>query len=74
AKGLLRITLNGEVEHYQLRLSDGTDLEIRIPYMNNHKLRFDRCVGKVVTITGGYREEAGSPVLSSLASVELQQP
>lgn len=74
AKGLLRISLDAEVEYYQLRLSDNSDLEIRIPYMNNHKLRFDRCVGKVVTVTGKYKEEAGRKVVTALTKAELQTP
>ena len=73
AKGLLRISLQpDEVEFYQLRLSDGSDLDIRIPYMNNHKLRFDRCVGKVVTVTGKYKEKAGTKTIVTLTKVELK--
>ena len=72
AKGLLRIRIDGEVEYYQLELSDHSILEIRIPYMNNHRLRFDRCVGKVVTIKGEYREEGGVKKFVSLASVTVQ--
>jgi len=72
AKGLLRISIESELEYYQLRLSDKTDLEIRIPYMNNHKLRFDRCVGKVVTVTGQYKTVAGKKTLVSLTKVELE--
>jgi len=72
AKGLLRISIESELEYYQLRLSDKTDLEIRIPYMNNHKLRFDRCVGKVVTVTGQYQTVAGKKTLVSLTKVELE--
>jgi hypothetical protein len=60
------------VEYYQLELSDHSILEIRIPYMNNHRLRFDRCVGKVVTIKGEYREEGGVKKFVSLASVTVQ--
>ena len=74
AKGLLRISIEGELEYYQLRLSDKSDLEIRIPYMNNHKLRFDRCVGKVVTVTGKYKTVAGKKTLVSLTKVALESP
>jgi hypothetical protein len=74
AKGLLRISIESELEYYQLRLSDKSDLEIRIPYMNNHKLRFDRCVGKVVTVTGQYKTVAGKKTLVSLAKVTLESP
>ena len=74
AKGLLRISIESELEYYQLRLSDKSDLEIRIPYMNNHKLRFDRCVGKVVTVTGHYKTVAEKKTLVSLTKVELEQP
>lgn len=72
AKGLLRISIESELEYYQLRLSDKSDLEIRIPYGNNHKLRFDRCVGKVVTVTGKYKTVAGKKTLVSLTKVELE--
>ena len=72
AKGLLRISIEGEQEYYQLRLSDKSDLEIRIPYMNNHKLRFDRCVGKVVTITGQYKMVAEKKTVVGLTKVELE--
>jgi hypothetical protein len=72
AKGLLRISIEGEQEYYQLRLSDKSDLEIRIPYMNNHKLRFDRCVGKVVTVSGKYKTVAGKKTLVSLTKVTLE--
>ncbi|MFP6762502.1 MAG: hypothetical protein VB858_02750 [Planctomycetaceae bacterium] len=74
AKGLLRISLESDLEYYRLRLSDRSDLEIRIPYMNNHKLRFDRCVGKVVTVTGQYRMVAGKKTVVALTRVELEQP
>lgn len=75
AKGLLRISIEAEdVEFYQLRLSDKSDLEIRIPYMNNHKLRFDRCVGKVVTVTGKYKINTGRKTIVALTKVELEQP
>ena len=74
AKGLLRISIESENEYYQLRLSDKSDLEIRIPYMNNHKLRFDRCVGKVVTMTGQYKMVAGKKVIVALTKVELESP
>ena len=75
AKGLLRISIEAEdVEFYQLRLSDKSDLEIRISYMNNHKLRFDRCVGKVVTVTGKYKINAGRKTIVALTKVELKQP
>ena len=74
AKGLLRISIESELEYYQLRLSDKSDLEIRIPYMNNHKLRFDRCVGKVVTVTGRYETVAEKKTLVALDKVELEQP
>ena len=73
AKGLLRISIEADLEYYQLRLSDSSDLEIRIPYMNNHKLRFDRCVGKVVTVTGRYKVEAGKKTIVALTEVELEQ-
>ena len=71
AKGLLHIRLDGEVEYYQLQLSDKTKLDIRIPYMNNHRLRFDRGVGKVVTVEGEYQELAGKKTIISLSSVEI---
>ena len=74
AKGLLRISIESELEYYQLRLSDKSDLEIRIPYMNNHKLRFDRCVGKVVTVSGQYKTVAGKKTLVSLTKVALESP
>jgi hypothetical protein len=73
AKGLLRISIEADLEYYQLRLSDRSDLEIRIPYMNNHKLRFDRCVGKVVTVTGSYKVDAGKKTIVALTKVELEQ-
>ena len=74
AKGLLRISIEAENEYYQLRLSDKSDLEIRIPYMNNHKLRFDRCVGKVVTVTGQYKTVAGKKIVAALTRVQLESP
>jgi len=70
AKGLLRISIESEREYYQLRLSDKSDLEIRIPFMNNHKLRFDRYVGKVVTVTGRYRMVKGKKTMVVLTKVE----
>ena len=75
AKGLLRICLDEdqETEFYRLRLSDGSDLELRVPYMNNHNLRFDRCVGKVVTVTGKYATADGTRTLVSLLDVKLQR-
>ena len=72
AKGLLRISIESDNEYYQLRFSDKSDLEIRIPYMNNHKLRFDRCVGKVVTITGQYKMVEGKKTVVTLTKVELE--
>ena len=75
AKGLLRISIEAkDVEFYQLRLSDKSDLEIRIPYMNNHKLRFDRNVGKVVTVTGRYKVDAGKKTVVALTKVEPESP
>lgn len=71
AKGLLRISLEADQEYYQLRLSDKSDLEIRIPYMNNHRLRFDRCVGKVVTVSGNYEERGGKKIVVSLTKAEI---
>ncbi len=71
AKGLLRISLDEEVEFYRLTFSDRSELEIRIPYMNNHRLRFDRCVGKVVTLDGEYREVTGKKTLISLTKVQV---
>ncbi|MEM7235664.1 MAG: hypothetical protein AAF517_26060, partial [Planctomycetota bacterium] len=70
AKGLLRISIESEFEYYKLRLSDGSDLEIRISYGNNHKKQFDRCVGKVVTVTGEYKTMDGKKVLVVLDKVE----
>ena len=72
AKGLLRIEIEGEQEYYLLRLSDKSDLEIRVPYMNNHRLRFDRNVGKVVTLTGQYKETGGKKVVVTLKSAKAQ--
>lgn len=71
AKGLLRISIEGDSEYYQLRLSDKSDLELRIPFMNNHKLRFDRCVGKVVTVTGQYKMIEGKKTIVALTKVEV---
>jgi len=74
AKGLLRISIEAEdVEFYQLRLSDKSDLDIRIPFMNNHKLRFDRFVGKVVTVTGKYKVDAGKKTIVVLTKAEVEQ-
>jgi len=72
AKGLLRISIESENEYYQLRFSDKSDLEIRIPFMNNHKLRFDRCVGKVVTVTGPYKMIDGKKTIVTLTKAELE--
>ena len=72
AKGLLRIRIEDDLEYYLLRLSDKSDLEIRIPFMNNHKLRFDRNVGKVVEVTGQFREREGRKIVVSLKSVVPQ--
>jgi hypothetical protein len=72
AKGLLRISIESDNEYYQLRFSDKSDLEIRIPYMNNHKLRFDRCVGKVVTVTGQYKMVEGKKTIVNLTKAELE--
>ena len=72
AKGLLRISIESDNEYYQLRFSDKSDLEIRIPYMNNHKLRFDRCVGKVVTVTGQYKMVEGKKTIVNLTTAELE--
>ncbi|MGY8991963.1 MAG: hypothetical protein ACKVHL_10280, partial [Rhodospirillales bacterium] len=66
AKGLLRISIKGEKEYYLLRLSDKSDVEIRIPFMSNHKLQFDRNVGKVVTVTGSYKVINGKKTIVSL--------
>ena len=70
AKGLLRIEIEGEQEYYLLRLSDKSDLEIRIPFMNNHRLRFDRNVGKVVVVTGQYKVIGGKKTLVSLKAAK----
>ncbi len=72
AKGLLRISIESENEYYQLRLSDKSDLELRIPFMNNHKLRFDRCVGKVVTVTGQYKIVEGKKTIVALTKADLK--
>jgi hypothetical protein len=72
AKGLLRISIEADNEYYQLRFSDKSDLEIRIPFMNNHKLRFDRCVGKVVTVTGLYKTVEGKKTIVTLTKAELE--
>ena len=72
AKGLLRISIESDNEYYQLRFSDKSDLEIRIPYMNNHKLRFDRCVGKVGTVTGQYKMVEGKKTIVNLTKAELE--
>ena len=72
AKGLLRIEIEGEQEYYLLRLSDKSDLKVQVPFMNNHKLRFDRNVGKVVTLTGQYKEADGRKVVVSLKSAQAQ--
>ena len=72
AKGLLRISIESDNEYYQLRFSDKSDLEIRIPFMNNHKLRFDRCVGKVVTVTGLYKTVEGKKTIVTLTKAELE--
>ena len=71
-KGLLRINLESDREYYQLRLSDKSDIEIRIPFMNNHKLQFDRCVGKVVTVTGQYKMMNGKKTIVALTKAELE--
>ncbi len=71
AKGLLRISIESENEYYQLRLSDKSNLEIRIPFMNNHRLRFDRGVGKVVTVTGQYKMVDGKKTIVVLTKVEV---
>lgn len=72
AKGLLRIAIEGEQEYYLLRLSDKTDLEIRIPFTNNHRLRFDRNVGKVVTVSGEYKLSGKKKTVVTLSKVEPQ--
>ena len=71
-KGLLRINLESDREYYQLRLSDKSDIEIRIPFMNNHKLQFDRCVGKVVTVTGQYKMMNGKKNIVALTKGEFE--
>ena len=70
AKGLLRIEIEREQEYYLLRLSDKSDLMIRIPFMNNHRLRFDRNVGKVVEVTGQYKVIDGKKTLVSLKAAK----
>ena len=72
AKGLLRIRIEGEQEYYLLRFSDKSDLEIRIQFMNNHKLRFDRNVGKVVEVTGQYKVIGGKKTIVVLKSAKAQ--
>jgi len=72
AKGLLRISIDAELEYNVLRLSDGSDLEIRISYGNNHKKQLDRCVGKVVTVTGQHRTIDGKKVMVVLDKVETK--
>ena len=72
AKGLLRIEIEGEQEYYLLRLSDKSDLRIQVPFMNNHRLRFDRNVGKVVTVTGQFKEAGGKKVVVSLKSAKAE--
>lgn len=72
AKGLLRISIESENEYYQLRLSDKSNIDIRIAFMNNHKLRFDRCVGKVVTVTGPYKIVKGNNTIVALTKAELE--
>ena len=74
AKGLLRIEIEGEQEYYLLRLSDKSDLRIQVPFMNNHRLRFDRNVGKVVTVTGQFKEAGGKKVVVSLKSAKAEEP
>lgn len=69
AKGLLRISIESESEFYELRLSDKSDLVIRISFSNNHKLRFDRCVGEVITVTGQYKVIDGKKVIVVLTKV-----
>ena len=70
AKGLLRIEIEREQEYYLLRMSDKSDLEIRIPFMNNHRLRFDRNVGKVVEVTGQYKVVDGKKTVVSLKAAK----
>ncbi len=72
AKGLLRISIESELEYYLLRLSDRSDIVIRISYNNNHRLRFDRCVGKVVTVTGQHKMVEGKKTIVVLTKVELK--
>ena len=69
-KKLLLIKIEGEQEYYLLRLSDKSDLEIRIPFMNNHRLRFDRNVGRVVEVTGQYKVVDGKKTLVSLKATK----
>ena len=42
--------------------------------MNNHRLRFDRNVGKVVTIKGQHKTVAGKKVVVALTKVESKAP
>jgi len=72
AKGLLRIEIEAEQEYYLLRLSNKSDLRIQVPFMNNHRLRFDRNVGKVVTVTGQFKEAGGKKVVVSLKSAKAE--
>ena len=67
---MLRIKIEGEQEYYLLRLSDKSDLMIRIPFKDNHRLRFDRNVGKVVEVTGQYKVVDGKKTLVSLKAAK----
>jgi len=67
---LLRIEIEGEQEYYLLRLSDKSDLMIRIPFKDNHRLRFDRNVGKVVVVAGQYKVIDGKKTLVSLTAAK----
>ena len=40
--------------------------------MNNHKLRFDRNVGKVVEVTGQYKVIGGKKTIVALKSAKAQ--
>ena len=66
--------VNAAIDFYEktlgLRLSDKSDLEIRIPFMNNHRLRFDRNVGRVVEVTGQYKVVDGKKTLVSLKAAK----